>query len=246
MWTPNGCTGSPGRLAGAMLAAWSGGLGRLGGTAVTEPSAPELSSAPRTSLARASVIAALGLSVTGVLIGGLWAWIAPPIHVVVAITHAGERVHDYVGAESEHFFNAPCLMLGLLTAVAVVAPVLAWQSRARRGPRMVVGLSLGMVIVSVAAAAVGALLVRLRYGALNFDAIPLFGKPAVAYVVQAPPVFFGLGPLQVVLTLFWPAAIAALAYALLAAGSARDDLGALTVADQASSALPMEPEASVS
>jgi hypothetical protein len=246
MWTPNGCTGSPGRLAGAMLAAWSGGLGRLGGTAVTEPSGPELSSAARTSLARASVIAALGLSVTGVLIGGLWAWIAPPIHLVVAITHAGERVHDYLGAESEHFFNAPCLMLGLLTAVAVVAPVLAWQWRARRGPRMVVGLSLGMVIVAVAAAAVGALLVRLRYGALNFDAIPLFGKPAVAYVVQAPPVFFGLGPLQVVLTLFWPAAVAALVYALLAAGNARDDLGAFPVADQASSALPMEPEASVS
>jgi hypothetical protein len=246
MWTTNGCTGSPGRLAGAMLAAWSGGLGRLGGTAVTEPSGPELSSAARTSLARASVIAALGLSVTGVLIGGLWAWIAPPIHLVVAITHAGERVHDYLGAESEHFFNAPCLMLGLLTAVAVVAPVLAWQWRARRGPRMVVGLSLGMMIVAVAAAAVGALLVRLRYGALNFDAIPLFGKPAVAYVVQAPPVFFGLGPLQVVLTLFWPAAVAALVYALLAAGNARDDLGAFPVADQASSALPMEPEASVS
>jgi hypothetical protein len=181
-----------------------------------------------------------------VLIGGLWAWIAPPIHVVVAITRAGERVHDYLGTESEHFFNAPCLMLGLLTVVAVVAPVLAWQWRQRRGPRMVVGLSIGMVIVAVAAAAVGALLVRLQYGASNFDAVPLFGKPAVAYVVQAPPVFFGLGPLQVVVTLFWPAAIAALVYALLAAGNARDDLGRLPVADQASPALPMEPEASVS
>ena len=213
---------------------------------MTEPSGPEPSSAPRTLPARASVIAALGLSATGVLIGGLWAWIAPPIHVVVAITRAGERVHDYLGAESEHFFNAPCLLLGLLTAVAVVAPVLAWQWRARRGPRMVVGLSIGMVIVAGTAAGVGALLVRLRYGALNVDAVPLFGKPAVAYVVQAPPVFFGLGPLQVVLTLFWPAGVAALVYALLAAGNARDDLGALPVVDQASSVLPMEPEASVS
>jgi hypothetical protein len=213
---------------------------------VTEPSGPELSSAPRTSRARAIVIAALGLSATGVLIGGLWAWIAPPIHVVVAITRAGERVHDYLGTESEHFFHAPCLMLGLLTPVAVVAPVLAWQRREHRGPKMVVGLSIGMVIVAVAAAAVGAVLVRLHYGASNFDAVPLFGKPAVAYVVQAPPVFFGLGPLQVALTLLWPAAIAALVYALLAAGNARDDLGGLPVADRASSALPMEPEASVS
>jgi hypothetical protein len=213
---------------------------------VTEPSGPELSSARRASRARAIVIAALGFSAIGVLIGGLWAWIAPPIHVVVATTRAGERVHDYLGTESEHFFNAPCLMLGLLTVVAVVAPVLAWQWRERRGPRMVVGLSIGMVTVAVAAATVGALSVRLRYGSLSFDAVPLIGKPAVAYVVQAPPVFFGLGPLQVVVTLLWPAAIAALVYALLAAGNARDDLGGLPVADQASAALPMEPEASVS
>jgi hypothetical protein len=213
---------------------------------VTEPSAPELASTPRASRARAIVIAALGFSATGVLIGGLWALIAPPIHVVVAITRAGERVHDYLGSESEHFFNAPCLMLGLLTVVAVVAPVLAWQWREHRGPRMVVGLSVGMVIVAAAATAMGAPLVLLRCGAANFDAVPLFGKPAVAYVVEAPPVFFGLGPLQVVITLLWPAAVAALVYALLAAGNARDDLGGLPVAERPSPALPMEPEASVS
>jgi hypothetical protein len=213
---------------------------------VTEPSGPELSSAPRASRVRAIVIAALGLSATAVLIGGLWAWIAPPIHVVVAVTRAGERVHDYLGTESGHFFDAPCLMLGLLTVVAVVAPVLAWQWREHRGPGMVVGLSIGMGTAAVAASAVGALLVRLRYGALNFDAVPLSGKPSVAYVVQAPPVFFGHGPLQVAATLLWPAAIAALVYAVLAAGNARDDLGGLPVADQPSQAQPMEPEASVS
>ncbi|HZC53126.1 MAG TPA: DUF2567 domain-containing protein [Mycobacterium sp.] len=200
----------------------------------------------RASRARAIVIAALGFSATGVLIGGLWAWIAPPIHVAVAITHAGERVHEYLGTESGHFFDAPCLMLGLLTVVSVIAPVLAWQWRERRGPGMVVGLSVGMVVVAVAASALGALLVLLRYGAVNFDAVPLFGKPAVAYVVQAPPVFFGPGPLQAVLTLLWPAGIAALVYAVLAAGNARDDLGSLPAADQPSGALPMEPEASVS
>ena len=111
------------------------------------------------------------------MIGGLWAWIAPPIHAVVAITRAGERVHDYLGTESQHFFDAPCLMLGLLTVLAVVAPVLVWQWREHRGPAMVIGLSIGMVIAAAAAAAVGALLVRLRYGALNFDAVPLSGKP---------------------------------------------------------------------
>jgi hypothetical protein len=196
--------------------------------------------------ARALLVVVLGLSGAGALIGVWWAWIAPPIHAVVALTHAGERVHDYLGTESEHFFDAPCLMLGLLTVVAVVAPVLAWQWREHRGPGMVVGLSIGMVTAAVAASAVGALLVRLRYGASNFDAVPLAGKPSVAYVIQAPPVFFGHGPLQVAVTLLWPVAIAALVYALFAAGNARDDLGGLPVADQPAHALPMEPEATVS
>ena len=191
---------------------------------MTEAAAPELASAARISTARAIGNTALGLSAAGVVIGGLWGWIAPPIHMVVAITHAGERVHDYLGSESDHFFVAPCLMLGLLTVLAVVGPVLAWQWREHRGPGMVVGLAIGMVCAAGAASAVGALLVRLRYGALNVDAVPLSGKPSVAYVVQAPPVFFAHGPLQVAATLLWPAGIAALVYALLAAGSARDDL----------------------
>nr|WP_083562175.1 DUF2567 domain-containing protein [Mycobacterium malmoense] len=186
-------------------------------------------------------MAALSVA-TGVVIGGLWAWIAPPIHAVVAITRAGERVHDYLGSESGHFFDAPCLMLGLLTVLAVVAPVLAWQWRGRRGPAMVAGLSIGMVTAAAVASAIGAALVRLSYGALNFDAVPLSGRPSVAYVIEAPPVFFSHGPLQVAATLLWPAGIAALVYALLAAANARDDLGALPVTDQPLQA-PMEPEA---
>ena len=56
--------------------------------------------------------------------------------------------------------------------------------------------------------------------------------------------FFSREPLQVAITLLWPAAIAALVYAVLAAADARDDLGAIPLADQQpSAALPMEPEA---
>jgi hypothetical protein len=193
----------------------------------------------RTPRTRAFVVAVLALGVTGLPTGALWAWIAAPIHAVVAKTRDGERVHDYLGAESEHFFDAPCLMLGLLTVLAVVVPVLAWQWRRRRGPRMVVMLSIGMVAAATAASAAGAVLVRLRYGEVNFDAIPLSGSPAVAYVVEAPPVFFAQGPLQVAATLLWPAAIAALVYALMAAADARDDLGAAPVADRPSAALPV-------
>lgn len=195
--------------------------------------------ATRKSRARAITVAALASAVAGVLIGGLWAWIAPPIHAVVALTRAGERVHDYLGNESDHFFDAPCLMLGLLTVLAVVAPVLAWQWREHRGPGMVVALSTGMLTVAAAATATGAALVRISYGALNFDAVPLAKGPSVAYVIQAPPVFFADNPLQVAMTLLWPAAIAALVYAVLAASDARDDLGAPPPGDRGSDSLPV-------
>jgi hypothetical protein len=181
-----------------------------------------------------------------VLVGGLWAWMAPPIHLVVAMTRAGERVHDYLGAESQHFFDVPCLMLGLLTVLAVVTPVLAWQWRRLRGPGMVIGLTIGMVVAAAVASTVGAVLVLLRYGALDIDQVPLLGRPSVGYVIQAPPVFFGPGPLQIATTLLWPAAVAALVYSLLAAGSARDDLGSSGPTAALSHTLPGEPKASVS
>lgn len=217
---------------------------------MTERGATPPAVTPRASRARAIAITGLGSAASGVVAGALWAWIAPPIGAVVAITRSGERVHDYLGNQSEHFFDAPCLMLGLLTALAVVAAVLVWQWREHRGPGMLVALSVGMVAAAAAAAAVGAALVRLRYGALDFDAVPLIGKPSVAYVTQAPPVLFARGPLQIALTLVWPAGIAALVYAARAAADARDDLGALPVADEPGDALPAAPggatEASVS
>jgi hypothetical protein len=216
---------------------------------VTEPgvpAAPEPAGRAAPPRVRAILLAALGLSATGVLVGGLWAWMAPPIQLVVAMTHAGERVHEYLGAESQHFFDVPCLMLGLLTVLAVVAPVLVWQWRRLRGPGMVIGLTIGMVGAAAVASAVGAVLVLLRYGVLDVDKVPLLGSPAVSYVVEAPPVFFGLGPLQIATTLLWPAGVAALVYALLAAGSAHDDLGSSGLTAQPSHTLPMEPEASVS
>jgi Protein of unknown function (DUF2567) len=206
---------------------------------VTEHIQTSPTTVPRKSRARAIAIAGPGSAAAGVLMGALWAWIAPPIHAVVALTRAGERVHDYLGNESEHFFDAPCLMLGLLTVLAVVAPVLVWQWREHRGPGMVIALSTGMVTAAAAATATGAALVRISYGALNFDAVPLSKGPSVAYLIQAPPVFFADHPVQVAMTLLWPAAIAALVYAILAAADARDDLGALPSRHGSSDPLPL-------
>jgi hypothetical protein len=193
---------------------------------VIQQPGPEPSGEHFRSRDRAVLVVVLGLSAVGAVVGGWWAWIAPPIHAVAALTKAGERVHDYLGNDSDHFFVAPCLMLGLLTVVAVVASVLVWQRREQRGPAMAVALSIGLVAGAAAAVGVGALLVRLRYGALDFAAIPLSSDHKVVYVVEAPPVLFAHGPLQVALTLIWPAGIAALVYAVLAAANARDDLGA--------------------
>ncbi|CAM3200081.1 DUF2567 domain-containing protein [Mycobacterium colombiense] len=206
--------------------------------------APAKAAAPpatvsRRARTRALLIVSLGSAAIGVVIGAVWAWIAPPIRAVVAITRSGERVHDYLGNESEHFFVAPALLLGLLTVLAVVASVGVWQWREHRGPAMVVALTGGMVAAAALASAVGAGLVRLSYGALDFDAVPLTKSPSVAYVTQAPPVFFSTGPLQVAVTLLWPAGIAALVYAVRAAADARDDLGALPPEPRPAEALPV-------
>lgn len=195
------------------------------------PASLPSSDAPRTSRRRAIVVIAAALLVVGAAIGGLWAWIAPPVHGVVALTHEGERLHDYLGDESEHFFVAPFLILGLLNSVAAVAAVLAWQWRAHRGPAMVAGLCAGAVMAAGAAVGVGALLVHLRYGAVNFATVPVSHGHPVYYFTEAPPVFFGRTGWQIACTLLLPASTAALVYAVPVAATARDDLGGYPAAD---------------
>jgi hypothetical protein len=198
---------------------------------MTGPAEPRPSCAPPTSRRRAVFVMAAGLLIAGVLIGGLWAWIAPPIHGVVALTHDGDRLQDYLGDESEHFFVAAFLMLGLLNVVAAVAAVLAWQWRAHRGPVMVGGLCTGVVIAAAAAVGVGALLVHLRYGAVDFAAAPVSHDHPVYYFTEAPPVFFGRTGWQIACTLLLPASTAALVYAVPVAATARDDLGGYPAVD---------------
>ena len=160
------------------------------------------------------------------MIGALWAWLAPPIHGVVALTRSGERIRAYLGNEADHFFISAFLAVGMLGVLAVVAAVLVWQWRAHRGPMMVVALTIGSAAAAGALAGVGALLVRWRYGAIDVDAAPVSPEHRVHYVVEAPAVFFGHSPLQIAATVLFPVAIAALVYALLAVSTARDDLGA--------------------
>jgi hypothetical protein len=204
---------------------------------------PQPFGAPRTSLGRVVLAIAAASLIAGVVTGGLWAWIAPPIHGVVALTHNGERVNDYLSGQPEHFFVAAFLMLGLLNVVAAVAAVLAWQWRAHRGPGMVAGLCAGVMIAAAAAVAVGVLLVHLRYGAVDFAAAPVSHDHPVYYFTEAPPVFFGRTAWLIACTLLLPASTAALVYAVPVAATARDDLGGYPAVDPSYAQLAAAPTA---
>jgi uncharacterized membrane protein len=182
--------------------------------------------APRISRRKAVVTAVAGLVATGVLLGALWAWLAPPIHGVVALTKSGNRIKAYLGNEADHFFIAAFLIVGMLSVLAVVAAVLLWQWRAHRGPGMVAALAIGVAAGTGAAAGVGAALVRWRYGAIDIAGAPVSPEHRVHYVIEAPAVFFGHSPLQIAATILFPAAAGALVYALMAVSTQRDDLGA--------------------
>jgi hypothetical protein len=181
---------------------------------------------PRISRRRALLITVAGLTVAGALVGALWAWLAPPIHGVVALTKSGERVKAYLGNESDNFFIAAFLIAGMLSVLAIIAAVLLWQWRTHRGPAMVAALAIGAATAAGAAAGVGALLVRWRYGAIDIAGAPVSQEHRVHYVIEAPAVFFGHSPLVIAATILFPAAAAALVYALLAVSIQRDDLGA--------------------
>ncbi len=181
---------------------------------------------PRISRCRAHLIVVVGLAIAGCLVGAKWAWLAPPLHGVVALTKSGERVKAYLGNEGDHFFVSAFLFVGMLCVLAAIVAVLVWQWRPHRGPGMVAALAIGTAAAAGAAAGVGAALVHWRYGTIDIAGAPVSPEHRVHYVVEAPAVFFGHSPLAIAATVLFPVAIAALVYALLAVSTSRDDLGA--------------------
>jgi hypothetical protein len=200
---------------------------------------------PRISRRRAVVITVAGLTVTGALVGALWAWLAPPIHGVVALTKKGERVKAFLGNEADHFFVAAFVIVGMVGAVAVVAAMLLWQWRAHRGPVMVAALATGAAAAAGAAAGVGAALAHLRYGTIDIAGAPVSPEHRVHYVIEAPAVFFGHSPLQIAATILLPAAVAALVYALVAVSTQRDDLGGWPPVDEPAAGPPVTAESAL-
>lgn len=193
---------------------------------VTGPARTGIHGAPRLSHRGAALRVFVGLAGAGVVIGALWAWLAPPIQGVVALTRSGDRVRAYVGNDSDHLFLGAFLLVGLLGVLAVIAAVLVWQWRAHRGPVLLAALAAGMSAAAGAATGVGAALVRWRYGSIDVDTAPVSESNRVHYVLEAPAVFFGHGPLVIAASILLPAAVVALTYALLTVSTSRDDLGA--------------------
>lgn len=181
---------------------------------------------PRISLARAALSVVVGLALAGVLVGAIWAWIAPPIQGIVALTRSGDRVRGYLGDESDHLFLGPLVLTGLLVVLAVVSAALVWQWRAHRGPVMVGALAVGGLAAAGVATGAGAALVRWRYGTIDVGGAPISPEHRVHYVTEAPAVLFGHSALQIAAMIFVPAGVAAFVYAFCSLAAKRDDLGA--------------------
>jgi len=191
------------------------------------PSASASASAqPRRSLRFVVLSVVGGLAVFGAALGVLWAWIAPPVHTITALSRSGERVDGFLGRESDLLFVAAAMMIGLLSMLAVVSAVLVWQWRPHRGPVIVTALWIGQVAAGAAAAGVGAALAHWRYGTADHPGVVVCPQDRVHYFTEAPPVFVGHHPLQIAVTLLLPAALAALVYAFMTVATPRDDLGA--------------------
>ncbi|NMO93276.1 DUF2567 domain-containing protein [Actinomycetospora sp. TBRC 11914] len=89
--------------------------------------------------------------VGGLLLGLLWALVAPGQATVTTATGASAQL----AAESDHVFDATAVFFLLVTAYGVVVGALAWRIRTRRGPVVLVGVAVASTAAAWVAARVG-------------------------------------------------------------------------------------------
>jgi hypothetical protein len=87
----------------------------------------------------------------GLLVGVLWALVAPGQTTVTTATGASAGL----AAESDHVFDATAVFFLLATAYGVVVGAVAWRARARRGPVMLLGIAAATTAGAWLAARVG-------------------------------------------------------------------------------------------
>jgi hypothetical protein len=151
---------------------------------------------------RAGALIVLVLAVVGALLGMLWAWWSPPVP-------AGEVLRGgLLRDEKEGFAAADGRFVVITVSVGLVAGIGLWFVRAQRGPSTVVALGVGGLVGSVLTALVGYLV---GGGTTSAPVGTIIAH--LSLEVQMRGVYL------------FEAIIAVLAYAVLAAFAAADDLG---------------------
>jgi hypothetical protein len=160
----------------------------------------------------------------GVLLGVLWALVAPGQETVTTATGASAGL----AAESDHVFDATAVFFLLASAYGVVVGALAWRARSRRGPVALAGVALASTAAAWVAARVGTWLA----GPLtdrNPVGVLLDRAEASASGTPGPPIPATLTTIPAEIGSFWTvlgAGVGAvLAYLLCAITLGVDDLG---------------------
>lgn len=100
---------------------------------------------------RPTVLTVVVVALAGILLGLLWALVAPGQATVTTATGASSPL----AAESDHVFDATAIFFLLATAYGVVVGALAWRRVERRGPVTLLGIGLATTAGAWLAAFVG-------------------------------------------------------------------------------------------
>ena len=156
---------------------------------------------------RTAIVIAATIAGVSVLVGVLWAFLAPAEHLLVVSEGRGVALTG----ESLHQFDASAVFIWLAQIVGVLTAVAAWLARLSRGPYALGGLIVGSVAGTGLMALVGSGVTKLRF--------PTADNPAVGEIIARAP---NVGTLLVLL--FQPLA-ACVVTLVLAVLNPYDDLG---------------------
>ena len=151
-----------------------------------------------------------GALIVNLLAGLAWAFIARPTRFLVVDNGLGQSLDG----ESSNEFAAIGWFALISAVIGLAVAITGWSSRKQRGIGLMSWIVAICALGSLTMAAIGELIVRLRY--------PIIDDPKIGTVVSFAPKIFD-GSLPVVLTI--EPLVAALAIFVMAALSPFDDLG---------------------
>ncbi|SDG57637.1 DUF2567 domain-containing protein [Klenkia brasiliensis] len=109
---------------------------------------------------RGAVVTVVVLAVLGLAAGLLWVWLAPRAQFTVTSTDGAVQVTGGGLVDPELFASDDGVFVLLLGGLGLLAGLLGWLRRRRRGVVTLVGLAVGMLAASVTAWQLGAVLGR--------------------------------------------------------------------------------------